>query len=496
VFAIAAVAQGQQQRTNRGAQQATRQLIVRIESRTVEFRENLQRSLNRRSTNTQDRNEDPFQLVSDYSEAVRRLHERFDARQATATDAQEVLNRAATIDEYIRRNPVDAATQTSWSTMRVDLNQLGNTYSVSWPQSTRIYPRPGSRFGNGLTGTFRLDGSRSDDARAMAERATRQVSQNDRQRMLDSLMRRLESPEQIAIDVRGRTVMIASTRAPQITFEADGTNRTERRPSGRVVTSRATLTGQQLVVSSTGDAGNDFSVTFEAVDNGQNLSVTRSVYMQGLTRPVVVRSVYEKTAQVAQFDVYNQQQQPDSNPSGSFVIRDGDVVVGVLDEALTTRTAAVGDRFTMRVTQPIEYEGATVEGHVSNVQRSGRLTGRSVLTLDFDNIRLRDGRSYRFAGTVEGVRTPGGDTVKVDNEGAVRDDNQTNKTVERTAIGTGIGAIIGAIVGGGKGAAIGAVVGAGGGAGSVYVQGRDDLDLARGSELTIRAGAPASTSRR
>jgi phage tail tape-measure protein len=112
------------------------------------------------------------------------------------------------------------------------------------------------------------------------------------------------------------------------------------------------------------------------------------------------------------------------------------------------------------------------------------------MTLNFDSIRLRNGNSSRFAGLVESVRTAQGDTVNVDNEGVVRDDNQTTKTVERTAIGTAVGAIIGAIAGGGKGAAIGAIVGAGGGAGSVYVQGRDDLDLARGSELTIRVTGP------
>jgi uncharacterized protein YcfJ len=80
--------------------------------------------------------------------------------------------------------------------------------------------------------------------------------------------------------------------------------------------------------------------------------------------------------------------------------------------------------------------------------------------------------------------------VRIDNEGAVRDSNQTNKTVQRTAIGTAIGALIGAIAGGGKGAAIGAVVGAGAGAGSVYVQGREDLNLEAGTEVTIRATGP------
>jgi len=64
------------------------------------------------------------------------------------------------------------------------------------------------------------------------------------------------------------------------------------------------------------------------------------------------------------------------------------------------------------------------------------------MTLDFDDIRLRDGRSYRFAGLVEGVRTTNGETVRVDTEGAVRDESQTTKTEQRAAIGTAVGAII------------------------------------------------------
>ncbi len=140
--------------------------------------------------------------------------------------------------------------------------------------------------------------------------------------------------------------------------------------------------------------------------------------------------------------------------------------------------------------QPSQYEGAVIEGNVASTDRGGRVTGRSEMSFDFDTIRLRDGRTYRFAGFVETVRTADGETVSVDTEGTVRDSNQTNRTVQRTAIGTAVGAIIGAIAGGGKGAAIGAAVGAGAGAGSVYVQGRDDINLQSGTEVMILATDP------
>jgi hypothetical protein len=144
----------------------------------------------------------------------------------------------------------------------------------------------------------------------------------------------------------------------------------------------------------------------------------------------------------------------------------------------------------MTVTQPSEYRGAKIYGHLSGVKRSGKLTGRSEVTLNFDRIRLPNGSSYRFAGLVESLRLPNGESINVDNEGTIQEKSQTSKTEKRAGIGTAAGAIIGAIAGGGKGLAIGAIVGAGAGAGSVYAQGRTDLNLNSGTEIRLRATAP------
>jgi hypothetical protein len=492
---VSGLAQAQMRHTYRGTFQAVRRIILRVENRSIVFRSSLEDWARRNPNGTYSNvaNEDINLFVRDFDDSVRQLRDRFDARQSTTADVQDVLNRAARIDAFLRRRSVDARTQNQWAGMRVDLNQLANAYRVSWPQTTTNYPPygNGNQFSSRLTGTYRIDSSRSDDARLAAERAARGMAPSERRRVLDSLAQRLEAPQEIALDVRGRNVTIASTRASQISFVADGRERVETAPSGRTIRSRATLTGDQLMVSTTGNTGNDFSATFDSIEGGQRLNVTRRVWVQGLSSPVVVQSVYTKTSDVAQFSIYNPNSTATSN--GGFVIPDNTRVVAVLDDNLSTRTAAVGDRFTLRVTDPAEFDGATIEGHVSHLERSGRLTGRSVMTLDFDSIRLRDGRTYQFAGAVEAVRTTTGETVRVDTEGTVRDSSQTRQTETRAAIGTAVGAIIGAIAGGGKGAAIGAILGAGGGAGSVYVQGRNDLELARGTEITIRAGAPLDT---
>jgi hypothetical protein len=493
--ASASISQAQLQ-PYRGTFRSVRQLILRIENRTDILRNNLAAQNQSRIYGGQNLDN----LVQDLSTAVNQLRVRFDQRQATTADVQDVLNRAARIDNRLtRRNNINTVISRNWTNLRADLNQLASVYNLTWPTVGQnypddTYPNTGStQYGvNQLTGTYRLDPTKSDDPGQAADRAVQSIGYGERTRLRDQLAARLESPDQLAIQLRGREVTLASSRAPQITFSADGIERVETTSTGRTIRARATLTGDQLMVASTGDRANEFNVTFNPIDNGRRLSVTRRVYVQGLSRPVVVQSVYEKTSDVARFDINTgPTTYPTDTTSGTdFVLPSGETVVAVLDDLVSSATTREGDRFTATVRQPLQYEGATIEGHVSNIQRSGRVTGRSQMTLNFDSIRLRDGRSYRFAGILESVRSIQGETVRVDNEGSVRDDSQTNKTVQRAAIGTAVGAIIGAIAGGGKGAAIGAIVGAGGGAGSVYVQGRDDIELSRGTELTIRSTGP------
>jgi hypothetical protein len=291
---------------------------------------------------------------------------------------------------------------------------------------------------------------------------------------------------------------LASSRVQQVTLDVNGREQTERTPDGRTVRARASFYGDRLTVSARDEQGGDFTATFDPMDQGQRLQVTRRVTVEGLREPVEVRTMYDRTSQTARFDVYNSSRAPGrrddvGRATGDWAIPSGTLVTATLDQDLSTRTSREGDRFTMTVREPSQYEGAVIEGTISRAQSSGRVSGRSEMSFNLERIRMRNGRTSNFAGIVEGVRTAeGGENVRVDNEGGVReDDSQTQKTVQRAAIGTAVGAIIGAIAGGGKGAGIGAILGAGGGAGSVYAQGRDELELRRGTEVTIRTSGPS-----
>src|SRR6266540_100722 len=370
------------------------------------------------------------------------------------------------------------------------------------------YSQGSSRSGysnNRLSGTWRLNSGRSDNPRVAAERATRNLDVNDRQRAQENLLRRLGAPEMLAIDRLWRTITMASSQAPQVTFEANGVETVETTRNGRERRTRVTLSGDRLSVRSLGDRGSDYEAVFEPLDGGRRLRVTRSLYTERLGQVVVARSVYDRVSEVAQLDLDRDRpdrdrpdrDRPDRDSSyalparSDFIVPDGVLLSARLNQPLSTKNTREGDRFTLNVVEPAQYRGAVIEGVVARSERSGRVSGRADMTLDFKRIRTRDGRKYNFAGTIDNVSLPSGERVRVDREGNVEEDkSQTSRTVTRSAIGGAIGAVIGAIAGGGKGAAIGAAVGVGAGAGSVFIEGRDDLELPSGSEIAVRASAP------
>jgi hypothetical protein len=157
-----------------------------------------------------------------------------------------------------------------------------------------------------------------------------------------------------------------------------------------------------------------------------------------------------------------------------------------LEDKIDSKESKDGDRFTATVLSPRRFADATIEGHVSRVEQSGKVKGSTQISLSFDRIRLPNGNSGRMAAQV--VKVYGEDSVKeVDEEGNVKSGSQGKDTAIRSGGAAAAGAIIGAIAGGGKGAAIGAAVGAGAGAGSVLITGSKKVTLEPGTELLIRS---------
>ena len=401
-----------------------------------------------------------------------------------------------------------------------------------------------------ISGTYDLDRDVSDRVDDVV--ADVNVADNQRQDLVD----KLDAPDQIAIDLRGTQVTLATTKAQPVTFTADGRDKTETDGNGRTIRLRATLSGDRLILSSIG-GDTDYTITFTSSDNGQVLKVSRRITTDYLNQTVFAESTYNKTDSVARLGIpangggnngNSGGSYPDNNngtgsngnnngsttydpnggysdndqngtisnggsnnssngntnggnnngrPSavyvkpGNYVVADGTMLTGVLDNELNTKVSQNNDRFRMTVQSPDEYRGAVIDGYVSGINRSGKVAGASTISLNFEKITLKNGQSYDFAATLRGVTDATGKIINIDNEGTIKGDSQTVNTAKRGGVGAGIGALIGAIVGGGKGAAIGAIIGGGAGAGSVAVQDRKDVQITKGSTVSIQAAAPS-----
>ena len=298
------------------------QLIQQIENGGDTFRESLSDAFDRRPYDRTRSEGNMNDALRSFKKATDQLRVRFDAGQLVANDVRGLLDLAKPLENFMRDNPLMDRTRTDWSTLRADLSALGSAYNLVPDWGSTSTSQTGTIGSNRLSGSFRLDSSRSDNARDKVRRATQNLGTYERQEVADQILARLESPEMLTIACRGTTMTIASSLAPQSIFEADGRERQELLPNGRSTKVTATLRGEQLVVSSNGYKEDDLDVTFDATENDNTLRVRRQIYSDRLTKPVVVNSVYDRTAEVTQGNVYRYVDNTFAS-NGEFVVRDG-----------------------------------------------------------------------------------------------------------------------------------------------------------------------------
>ena len=180
--------------------------------------------------------------------------------------------------------------------------------------------------------------------------------------------------------------------------------------------------------------------------------------------------------------------------SGTVFIPHDSMLVIELENPISTDVNQRGDPFRARVVEPREFAGAIVEGHITRLQRAGKVKGTSELQLSVEQIRLPDNRTASLrAEVVEVLAASSNSGVgDVDSEGGVRGRSSTKDDVTKVGATAGVGAIIGAIIGGGKGAAIGAAIGAGVGTGGVLNSRGKEIRLERGQQLRIRTSTDTS----
>jgi hypothetical protein len=459
--------------------------------------ESLRRLVDARGSYRQTLEPEMVYVLDDLVQATTHLTDHIARRQTVRADVEDVLRRGAVLDASMGRSQPTAQASTIWTRMQRDLDSLAGAYNVTWDWRNPRYSDPAGDpvFYRQVTGTYQLDPARSDDPQRIADAALNRVTAADRTRVSRRIGNRLDPPEAIAIERAGNRFTIISSKAPQAIVEADGRTRTEQGPAGRTITTRAATFGDALEVTTTGAAGNSFSVTFEPLDSGRSLQVTRRLFDDALAQPVVISSVYRRTAETADWSLFDQFRESAGGrgryPS-EYLVPAGTTLVATLDQPINASAVRQDDRIslTVRTAPTANLEGAVIEGYVTSAPaRSGN---RVSLSVDFDQIRLRNGRTSPFVGDIQRLVDPNGREIKFTSERVEPSSGRTtDKAIQRGAIGAAIGALIGALAGGGDGAALGALIGAGGGAATVLLD-NSTSTLPRGTEFTIRAATPAS----
>jgi hypothetical protein len=156
-------------------------------------------------------------------------------------------------------------------------------------------------------------------------------------------------------------------------------------------------------------------------------------------------------------------------------------VVGVrLENGVSSETAAIEDRVVGRVTRAVTVgnrtvipAGAEVIGHVSAVERGGKVKGSARVGITFTTIVLNRVRTPFLTETIYRV----GETP-------------TREAATKIGGGAAIGTIIGGMIGGKKGAAIGGTAGAAGGTAVVMRGDRNEAVFDAGASATVRLAAP------
>ena len=108
-------------------------ILRQIEEQSDRFRSALDSSLDKSRFDGSRQEDDINRFVKEFYERTKTLRDHFDDRKSTSADVQTVLDGAASIDSFMRRNPMRRNNAMSeWERLRANLDELAQVYNVSW----------------------------------------------------------------------------------------------------------------------------------------------------------------------------------------------------------------------------------------------------------------------------------------------------------------------------------------------------------------------------
>ena len=125
------------QEAYRLSEREMKDLLSRIDKQSEAFRGSLKHAMNHSrldDTKSEDRIND---FVKGFEGATERLKHRYGDKNSASTEVEEVLRRAARIDDFMTRHHLSPRAESDWAALRASLDSLAEAYSVSWSWTDR-----------------------------------------------------------------------------------------------------------------------------------------------------------------------------------------------------------------------------------------------------------------------------------------------------------------------------------------------------------------------
>lgn len=120
------------QQPYRMSERELKSLLGRIDKGAEAFRRSLDKSLDKSRFDGTKSEDDINRFVKEFVDATDTLKSRFNDKQSAAATVEEVLRRAASIDDFMLRHRLSPRAQNDWRNLRASLDELARAYNVSW----------------------------------------------------------------------------------------------------------------------------------------------------------------------------------------------------------------------------------------------------------------------------------------------------------------------------------------------------------------------------
>ena len=112
-------------------------LLKRIDKQAATFRSSLKSALNHSRLDHSKAEDRINDFVKGFEEASERLKHKYNDEHSASAEVEEVLKRAARIDDFMSMHRLSPRAESDWAALRKNLDALAEAYNVSWSWTER-----------------------------------------------------------------------------------------------------------------------------------------------------------------------------------------------------------------------------------------------------------------------------------------------------------------------------------------------------------------------